>query len=84
MCHAMPYMYGERLDEPLPQLPDTEPHEQFHNGAGWNGAMKLLDILIHRIEKADKDFIFDTLATTAVDERGFVPSIADPVRGEVA
>jgi hypothetical protein len=64
----------------IPQLPDAEPHERFHCAEEWRGAIKLVDALIRRMSKEDKDFLFMAMAAEAVDERGFKPSIEDPKR----
>lgn len=76
---------GETLfisaDEGLPQLPDAEPHEQFHCAREWRGAIKLLNGLIRRFDRGDRDAIYTLLASIAVDERKFVPTIAEPLRG---
>lgn len=64
----------------LPQLPNAEPHERFHSAEEWEGAIKLVDGLIDRLCKEDRDFIFAAFANDAVDERGFTPSIEEPKR----
>lgn len=64
----------------FPQLPDAKPHEQFHNGDQYQGAIKLLEGLMHRLNEADVDYLFAALAEQAVDERGFIPSIEEPTR----
>ena len=65
---------------PIPQLCDAEPHEQFHNKDEWQGALKLLDALLRRMDDSDTALVYDALACTAIDARGFVPSIEEPTR----
>lgn len=60
---------AEFLAAGMPQLPDAEPHEQFHSDAEWSGALKLLDYLIARLAPADKELVFGAFAPIAVDER---------------
>lgn len=79
MGRAMPYMYGKG-GEPLPQLPSAAPHETFHSSDEWNGAMKVLDILLRGCPQEDMDVVYGIFAQTAVDERSFVPSIEEPLR----
>lgn len=67
-------------EEAIPQLPEAEPHEQFYCESEWLGAVKVPSALIHRLDKDDKDAIFDLLAIIAVDERQFTPSIEEPKR----
>ena len=69
-------------EDAIPQIPRTEPHEQFQNEDEWLGSLKLLHALIRRMDKEDRDAIFDILASTAVDERNFTPTIDEPKRGE--
>ena len=68
-------------DDELPQLPNANPRERFHNSDEWQGAIKLLDALLHRMDPDDTNTIFDLMAAVAVDERGFTPSIEEPKRG---
>lgn len=67
--------------EGLPQIPRTEPHEQFHSDDEWGGAIKLLDALIRQMDKDDRDFLFEVFAPTAIDDRKLTPSIEEPRRG---
>ncbi len=64
----------------IPQLPDVKPHEQFLTIDQYEGGMRLLETLMHRLVKEDRNIIFDLLAPIAVDERGFAPSIEEPKR----
>jgi len=48
----------EMRGESLPQLPDAEPHEQFHSAEEWRGALKLAEYLINRLSPADRDLVF--------------------------
>ena len=74
---GQPFFNGS--DE-LPQLPKASPSERFHNPDEWQGAMKLLSGLMGRMDRDDREAIFYALATIAVDERKFVPSIDEPKR----
>jgi len=65
----------------IPQLPEVKPHEQFLTIDQYEGGMRLLETLIHRLAKHDRDIIFDLLAPVAIDDRGFTPSIEEPKRG---
>lgn len=67
-------------DEELPQLPNAKPHETFHNAEQWEGAAKVLQGLIHRLNKDDKTYLFEMLAESAYDPRKLVPSIEEPKR----
>lgn len=64
----------------IPQMPDAASHEQFLTLDQYEGGMRLLETLIHRLAKADIDTIFDLLAPIAVDQRNFNPSIEEPRR----
>lgn len=66
--------------EVMPQLPDATPCEQFHSSEEFDGAVKLIDALIRRLDKSDRDYLFDLFAHGAYDERKFVPSIEEPRR----
>ena len=52
-------------DNPYPQMPDAHPCEQFHSGDEWAGALKLMDYLFVRLDKADRDFIYDAFAAVS-------------------
>lgn len=69
-----------RAGDELPQLPDADPCERFHSREEWAGAIKLVEGLIWRLSKEDRDFIFAALAHEVVDDRKFVPSIDEPKR----
>ncbi len=75
------FLDGQTGEPVLPQLPDAKPHERFHSADEWRGAVKLLDALLRRMDRSDTDTIFEIMASVAVDERGFTPSIEDPKRG---
>ena len=64
----------------IPQLPEVAPHEQFLTLDQYEGGMRLLETLIHRLAEEDKDTIFSFLAVIAVDDRKFTPSIEEPKR----
>lgn len=51
---------------PLPQFDDAAPWEQFLNADQWNGALRLLQYVIHRLDPADKEFVFATFAPVAI------------------
>lgn len=53
----------------IPQLPDPRPSEAFQTPEQWEGALKLVDYLFHRMDRDDVDFAFDAFAAaqTAVD-----------------
>lgn len=69
-------LYG--TSDELPQLPAAEPCERFHSHQEWEGAMKLVEGLIRRMSKEDRDFIFAALAQEAIDDRKFTSSIEEP------
>ena len=54
----------------MPVLPYSRPHERFLNDDEWLGAIKVLDYAIRRLSPADKDFVFDIFALSALDSRG--------------
>lgn len=68
-------------EDAIPQLPAVAPHERFLTLDQYEGGMRLLETLIHRLAKEDKDTLFDLFAPIAVDERKFTPSIEEPKRG---
>lgn len=68
------------FSETIPQLPETLPHEQFQSQDEWNGGLKLLNLMLHRIGKSDRDYVFDLVASIAVDERKFTPTRDEPTR----
>lgn len=51
----------------LPQLPGVEPWERFHSPKEWEGAIKLLDYFLTRLDSRDKDLIFDGFVEAAVE-----------------
>ena len=55
-------------DRALPQLPFAPIHQQFHSQAEYEGAMKMLEVLISRLDKSDADFVFDAFGHAAVGE----------------
>lgn len=65
---------------PLPQMHGAAPHERFHDPKEWQGAMKLLEVLLHRLDPSDSGMIYDLMANAAVDDRKLVPSIEEPTR----
>ena len=74
-------MYQPALDE-MPQLPDATPCEQFHTSDEFDGAVKLLDALIRRLDKSDRDYLFDAFAYATADDRKLVQSIEEPRRAQ--
>lgn len=50
-------------------VPDAKPHECFRSGEQFDGAMRLLSALMHRLHPDDKTFLFDLFAhaSTKVD-----------------
>ena len=64
----------------LPQLPDVRPHERFHCEKEWQGAIKMVEVLLSRLADVDSDLVFGALASVAVDDRKIIPSIDDPKR----
>lgn len=77
--HPEPCLF-RMLDQPLPQLAGTKPHEQFHNESEWRGALKLVEALLQRLDDHDSDLVFDLFATISVDDRNLSPSIEEPRR----
>jgi hypothetical protein len=65
-------------DDALPQLRDAASDEQFHNRDEWAGAIKFIEALLRRLDDADLDLVFGTLATEAIDPRKLSPSIEEP------
>lgn len=51
----------------LPKISGLEPCYQPMNGEQYRGAMRLVSGLMHRLGKADKDFLFDLFAEAYVD-----------------
>ena len=65
----------------VPQLADARPHERFHSPEEWTGAIKLIQALLLRLGEQDFKLVFDLLASVAIDERKFTPSVEGPTRG---
>ncbi len=63
--YGRPCYFGGRQ---IPQLPFAQLHQQFHSPQEYEGAMKLLETLMHNFDKGDTDFIFDAFAHAAVGE----------------
>lgn len=78
-----PAFFRSRGEE-LPSVPDPLPHERFLNGDEYRGALKLMAGLLRRVSEADNELIYAMFAAASVDERRFVPTIAEPTRGTVA
>ena len=53
--------------EELPQMPEPEAHERFHNADEWRGALKLADYLLVHLDDADKELVFEMLAPLSID-----------------
>ena len=51
----------------LPKISRLDPCYQPMNGEQYRGAMRLVSGLLHRLGKADKDFLFDLLGDAYVD-----------------
>lgn len=64
----------------LPQLAGARPALQFHSADEWHGAIKMVEALLNLLDRTDSGLVFDALASAAVDERKFVPSIDEPKR----
>jgi hypothetical protein len=62
----------------LPQLRGAELRERFHNADEWTGAVKFIEALLRRLDDADSDLVFGTLAIEAIDPRKLTPSIEEP------
>lgn len=52
----------------MPQL-TTDVCDRFHNRAEYAGAMKLVRVMLERLDKQDRDYLFDLFASAAVDPR---------------
>lgn len=67
-------------NRPFPQIRSAQPWEQFHCGREWEGAIKLLELLLRRLDREDTAFIYHALADVEVDERKLPTSINEPMR----
>ena len=50
-------------DSPLPVLPHAEPHEAFHSGDEYRGAIKVLSYMLDRLSDNDRDFLFEAMGS---------------------
>ena len=64
----MPYLFADQ-GEGLPQLPVRSVSGLFHSEDEWQGAIKLLDYILHELSQNDRDLIYFTFAPVALDER---------------
>ncbi len=71
---------GGTENDHLPQLAGAKPHERFHNADEWRGAIKLVEMLLVRIDRADTEMVFGLLAYDSIDESKLTPSIEEPKR----
>ncbi|MEL7684416.1 hypothetical protein AAG594_08780 [Citromicrobium bathyomarinum] len=62
-----PCAYRFRGEE-MPQLAGAKPHEQFLSVEQWRGATRMLMYLVQRLDQADLDLLFDTMAPCALKD----------------